>query len=193
MLAAERMVGRDVVEGTLGCPICRAEYPIAAGVAHFDGGEPGTTQSELPDENEAVRLAALLDLTDARGYAILVGTTGSHAARLRELTDVQLLLVNPPPGAAMGAGVSGLTTDSASSSLPLAAASARAIALDDVATPAQLALAVIVASPGGRILAPLALTVPEGVTELARDDHQWVAERTSAGRTSGIVKLQRRE
>src|SRR5919204_229605 len=79
IIDAERMEGRDVVEGTLGCPICHEEYRIVGGVAHFDRGAAGNTPGLLADESEAMRLAALLDLTDARGYAILVGETGVHA------------------------------------------------------------------------------------------------------------------
>jgi len=192
VLAAEQMNERDAIEGTLGCPICHAEYRIVGGVAHFDRGAHRQPRSESHDENEAIRLAALLDLTDARGYAILVGDTGIHAPGLRDHTDVQLLLVNPPPGIAMGGGLSGLTSAPASS-LPLAAASARGIALDAAATPQQLDAALGVVSAGGRIVAPIALPVPRGVTELARDDRHWVAERSSAPIASGFVKLHRRE
>ena len=123
MLAADRTAGRDIIEGTLGCPICHTEYSIVAGVARF--GQAATRRMSPPDESESLRLTALLDLSDARGYAILVGETGSHAPGMRELTDVQLLLVDPPAGVDMGNGLSGLTTN-ATSHLPLAAASARA-------------------------------------------------------------------
>jgi uncharacterized protein YbaR (Trm112 family) len=192
VLAADRMDGRDVVDGRLGCPICRAEFPIVAGIARFDGGSPAGTRGHLPDETEALRLAALLDLVDPRGYAILVGEAASYAPRLRELTGAQLLLVNPPREMAMGDGLSGLTMSSASSRLPVAAGSARGIALDEAATPEQLESALAAVQSSGRILAPIALPVPDGVTELARDDRHWVAERTRAAATSGIVSLHRR-
>ena len=192
VLAAERMKGRDVIDGVLGCPICHAEYPISAGVAHFGRSAPAETHSVPPDENETLRLAALLDLTDARGYALLVGETGIHAPRLRDFSDVQLLLVDPPPGIRMGDGISGLTTTPAPA-LPLAAGSARGVALDDKIQPERLQSALEVLTAGGRIVAPIALPIPSGVTELARDDRHWVAERMPAPRTSGIVSLHRRE
>jgi uncharacterized protein YbaR (Trm112 family) len=189
VLAADRTDGRDIMEGTLGCPICHAEYSIVAGVARF--GEAATTRTSRPDESESLRLTALLDLSDARGYAILVGETGSHARGMRELTDVQLLLVDPPAGVDMGKGLSGLTTNAASL-LPLAGASARAIALDDGATPAMLDAALPVLAPGGRLLAPVRLPLPDGVSEIVRDGRHWLAERLRTAVASGIVSIDRR-
>ena len=192
VLASGKMEGRDVMEGVLGCPICHAEYPIEAGVAWFDGGANSRSRGAVPDEEEALRLAALLDLTDSRGYAILVGDAGSQAPRLRALTDVQLLLVNPPSGIEMGNGLSGLTTPM-QSLLPLAALSARAIALDNAASAELLESALNVVCPGGRILAPAGLSIPSGVIELARDERQWVGERARASVSSGIVTIHRRQ
>jgi len=189
VLAADRTNGRDVMDGTLGCPICHAEYPIVAGVARFGG--PPVARTCPPDASESLRLAALLDLTDARGYAILVGETGNHAPPMRHLTDAQLLLVDPPPDVEMGSGLSGLTT-SLASVLPLAAASARAIALDDHVTPTLLDAALHVLAPGGRLLAPITLPLPTQTTELARDERNWLAERTGEAQASGIVSIDRR-
>jgi len=189
VLAADRTNGRDVMDGTLGCPICHAEYPIVAGVARFGG--PPVARPCPPDASESLRLAALLDLTDARGYAILVGETGNHAPPMRHLTDAQLLLVDPPPDVEMGSGLSGLTT-SVASSLPLAAASARAIALDDHGTPTLLDAALAVLAPGGRVLAPVSLLTPDSVSELARDGRHWLAERLRTPVSSGIVSIDRR-
>lgn len=190
VLATHRTDGRDIMEGTLGCPICHAEYTIANGIARFAPVSP--TRAEAPDESEALRLAALLDLTGGRGYAVLVGETGNQAARVRELTDVQLMLVNPPEGVAMGTGVSGLTSEPGT--LPLAAGSARAIALDGAASPALMRASLEALAPSGRLLAPAALPLPSQVTELARDERHWLAERQPAGgrASSGIVPLSRR-
>lgn len=193
VLAADEIDGRDVMAGTLGCPTCHAEFPIRAGIAHFDNGSAPRARSLPSDEDEAVRLAALLDLTDARGYAILIGETGSHAPRLRELTDVQLMLVDPPPGIRMGAGLSGLTSTTGSHVLPLAPESARALAVDSHATPELLESVLTAVEPGGRVLAPVSLTLPDGLTEMARDDRHWLAERQRIGRSSGIVSIRRRD
>lgn len=190
VLSADEMDNRDVMRGTLGCPICHAEFPIVGGVARFGDPHPGRAQA--PDESEALRLAALLDLTDARGYAILVGETGSHAPRLRDLTDVQLLLVDPPAEIEMGNGLSGLTMSSGTHALPLANGSARAIALDHAATAEGLASALETLAQGGRLLAPVRLALPEAVAEVARDNRHWLATRTRESRVPRIVSLDRR-
>ena len=189
VLAADRMAGRDVMSGTLGCPICRAEFRIVDGIARFGHHSPPDAPSATADENEPLRLAALLDLTDARGYAILVGETGYHAPKLRELTDVQLLLVDPPSGINMGSGISALTTPE-TGAIPLAAASARAVALDDGATFELLTSVVSILTTTGRLLAPVRLPVPDGLRELARDHRHWLAE--AAPIASGLTTLNRR-
>ena len=192
VLASRRIDGRDVMEGVLGCPVCAAEYPIVGGVVQF-AREPRSEVLAAPSgEEEALRLAALLDLATPHGYAIIGGALGNAAPYLRALTDVQLLLVNPPPGIAMESRLSGLTIDDDWTTLPLAPSSARGMALDDTATPAQLQAALRVVRPSGRVLAPSTLALTEGVAELARDDRQWLAERRVAARESGIIPLERR-
>ena len=193
VLASGRLDERDMMEGVLGCPVCEAEYPIANGVIRFARESRAHAVAGSSSEEEALRLAALLDLATPKGYAIITGTLGNHAPYLQALTDVQLLLVNPPPGVEMGSGVSGITVDPEWTMLPLASSSARAVALDDLATPAQLLAALRVVRPSGRVLAPLALSLPDGISELARDDRQWLAERGSAARESGIIPLERRK
>ena len=61
---------RDIIEGTLGCPICQAEYPIRDGVACFSDRAAPRVSGPVSEE-DAVRVAAALDLTDARMTAIL--------------------------------------------------------------------------------------------------------------------------
>lgn len=191
VLAARRVDDRDVMEGTLGCPVCEAEYPIVSGVARFDHGTPRLTASGVPDEEQALRLAAQLDLSDPRGYAVLVGATAVHGSLVSTMTGVQLLLVDPPPGIGMGFGLSGVTMPAGSAALPLAPGSARGIALDANATPELARAAADILRPGGRLVSPASTVVPTGLSELARDEHVWVAERASAA-TSSVIQLERR-
>lgn len=191
VLAARHVDDRDIIEGILGCPICHAEYPIADGVARFDGGAPRITIAEsAPSEEAALRLAAQLDLTDPRGYAVLVGASGVHGPLIATMTDVQLLLADPPPGIGMGRGLSGLTIVPGSTTLPLAPASARGIALDASASPELMRASVAVLRPGGRLVAPASLRLPEELTELARDADVRVAERATA--SAGLMSLGRK-
>jgi hypothetical protein len=181
--ASRRTVDRDIVDGVLGCPICSAEYPIVDGVAQFAGGaaadenaEPGRPAAAsdpaqiTPDDS--MRLAAMLALSEPGGFVLLAGEWGSHAHALHELTAVQVMVLNPVAGIMSGGGVSLLT---ARERLPLAAGSARAVALDGGAGE-FLGDALRVVRSRGRVVADAALPVAEQLRELARDESVWVAE-----------------
>lgn len=166
----ERADERDVREGMLGCPVCSAEYPIRDGVVVF--GDVPPAPDRTPSSDESLRLAAALDLTDARMTAILHGAWGANASILRGLSPSQLLLVNPPAGMTSGDGVSIVRAPVA----PVAAGWADAIAVDaNAAAPMVESLRVSLRG-GGRMLAPLDLERPSGVEELARDAEVWVGQ-----------------
>jgi uncharacterized protein YbaR (Trm112 family) len=172
--AAERMEFRHIVEGTLGCPVCRAQYPVHRGVVDFRrGAGVALPPAAMPNDVQATRLAAFLDLTDRSGFAVLLGTWGAHAALLRGLVETPLIVVDPPEGTDGEPGISVIRCDG---ELPLSAGAARGIAVDD-GPPERVASAVRATRPRGRILGPARLAVPTGVRELARDEAVWVAER----------------
>jgi len=179
---AERMEVRHVLEGALGCPVCRAEFPVHAGVVdmslgtHLRPPDPGT-----PDREQALRLAAFLALGDAQGFAVLLGSWGAHAAALRELVDCPLLLVDPPAQVVAEPGLSIIRT---SGDVPLAVGAARGVAIDIADLhgdhPSRVRSAVQATRAAGRVVAPASLPLPEGLRELARDGDLWVAEREAA-------------
>ena len=189
----DRMEARRIVEGALGCPVCRASYRIRDGVAWI-GAEEGTALSDEPPlsadehEHEALRLAALLDLREPGTRAVITGELGRVAHVLAAITQSELLLVDPPASILPGEGVSVVRT---SGRLPLGPASMRAIALDarmaDALAPRRLAPALDALRDGGRLVAPAATPVPEHVTVLARDGRQWVGARDA--RPSAPVQL----
>jgi len=197
--AADRMEGRSIVEGALGCPVCGTQYPIRDGVADFrapgaDVASGSSSSSAAPApavdaEERALRAAALLGLADAGGTAALAGAWGAVARAVLAIAPVHLLLVNPPFAARAAEGVSVLRTDGGA--LPLAAACLRGAALDEgtAGDPATVDSAVRALRGGGRLVAPAATPVPAGLTELARDAHDWVAERDAP--TSAPVSLGR--
>ena len=174
---ADELVARHIVQGELGCPICEARYAVRDGVADFSAGAsrasasgPGARDSEAL----ALRAAALLGLTEPGGMVVLAGAWSACADALLDLAEgVQLLALDPAPALRDGGALSlALIADV----LPLAAASARGIALDAThATPSLLAGAARALAPGGRLIAPASARVPESLQELARDDEQWVA------------------
>lgn len=182
-----RAENRDIVEGVLGCPICLAEYPIRDGVVEFDASiarAPFTAGSEF----EATRLAATLELTEARMIAVLHGAWGAHAPLVRGLSPAPLLLVNPPQGIASGDGISIVQSASA----PFAALSVDALAIDASADTAMRDSLLRALRAGGRLVAPVTLPVPPDCTELARDDQVWVAVRDRASVTSAPIMPTRR-
>jgi uncharacterized protein YbaR (Trm112 family) len=172
--SADRMEARHIVEGTLGCPVCRAEYPIRGGVVDFRREAPrALPPSTAPDPELAMRLAAFLDLSDATGFAVLVGARGAHAALVRAQVDTPLVLVDPPEHVEGEPGISVLRCDG---ELPLAAGAARGVAID-ADSAERVASAVRVTRVAGRVVAPASIPLPEGVRELARDETDWVGER----------------
>ena len=180
---ADELEARHIVQGELGCPICEARYPILDGVADFSDGASARASSGPPAQDAqalALRAAALLGLTDPGGMVVLAGDWSAGAdAMLEFVQGVQLLALDPAPALRSGGA---LSLALISGVLPLAAASARGIALDAAhATPSLLAGAARALVPGGRLIAPASTLVPESLQELARDDEHWVA---AAPRTS---------
>lgn len=178
---------RHIVDGTLGCPVCLAEYPIRRGVVDFRlAPHTAATADERPDEHEATRLAAFLDLGDAAGFAVLVGRWSVHAPLLRALVETPLMVVNPPTGTEGEPGISVIRCDEA---LPLGTGAARGTALDG-GTEVRVSSAMRATKAKGRLVAPVETPLPAGAVELARDERVWVAEREAPD--SPLVVLQAR-
>lgn len=174
--AAVRMEARHIVEGTLGCPVCSAEYPIHNGVVDFRrAGGAVIAVTVAGDPGRAMRMAALLNLADAQGFAVLLGEWGAQAHELASIVELPLVLVDPPADVVGAPGISVLRCDG---DVPLAVGAARAMAIDD-GSASRVASAVRATRAKGRVLAPVAVPVPSEVTELARDDTMWVGERSA--------------
>jgi hypothetical protein len=182
----DRAEERDVLEGTLGCPVCSAEYRIRDGVVWF--GDAPAGRDQMPSSADALRLAAALDLTDARLTAILHGSWGAHASILRGLSPAQLLLINPPLDVPSGDGISVVRAPVA----PVAAGWADAAALDRDAGGAMADSLRASLRGGGRLLAAVDAEIPPGFTELARDAEVWVAQLDPAAVAGPPIGLSRR-
>src|SRR6185503_4957152 len=171
----------DIVDGTLGCPICMTEYPIRDGIVWFDDDAP-RPPSAAPNEAEATRLAAALDLTDPKMVAVLHGHWGAHAPLLPGLTPAPILLVNPPADIVTGDGVSIVVANRA----PLARASVDAVAMAEASN--EMAGSLVASLRAGRrMLAPASMSVPPNFTELARDNDVWVAQLDAQFVTSAPI------
>ena len=175
IVSATRTRDRHIVDGVLGCPVCNAEFRIEAGVARFTDRAPAA-RPEPPSDEAAMRLAAFLQLTDARGAAALCGRFASHAGGVAAITDAPLVVVNAPTALDVDAAASLVVDDS----LPLAAGSLRGAAIDESVGAALAASVVRAVRSGGRLVGAAPSPVPAGVTELARDDRVWIAEKDAA-------------
>jgi uncharacterized protein YbaR (Trm112 family) len=183
----DRAEDRDILAGTLGCPQCLAEYPIRDGVVYFNA-DLVRAPFMPPDEMEATRLAAALDLTDARMTAVLHGDWGAHAQLVRALSPAQIILINPPEGVVSGDGISIVLADRA----PLAQSAAQAVAIDSTASEEMLASLVAALAGGRRIIGPVDLPLPQNLTELVRDEDVWVAQLDTKVTVSAPIGLTRK-
>src|SRR5206468_869742 len=123
VLLPDRMEGRSVRSGQLGCPACGRVFRLEDGI--FDaGGAP-----ELTGEPSALTVDALATLAGIHGpggYLVLVGAPAALAGEISGLfPGVALVTVNPPEGVSDGDLVSVLR----GSSIPLKARSMRGVIL----------------------------------------------------------------
>jgi uncharacterized protein YbaR (Trm112 family) len=185
--AIARREDRQIMEGTLGCPTCRREYPIRNGVAWFGPAVPEESSacSDLPlDPNGAFRIGAFLAASEGMTIA-LVGRWASYAPELAELTALRAFAINPLTTVTESERVGVLYSKT---HLPFKAASLRGVAIDASGwSDDDIAQTTGVLSSGGRLVAPASSAVPDDVEEIARDDTFWVGEKRGA-----LVALHRR-
>ena len=170
---------RIVIDGTLGCPVCSAEYEIRNGVADFTRGESiADAESERSSvshkrEELATRAGAYLDATQA-GTTIVLGGLWCYAAQdLADMSDLRVIALNAPPGVTESDRVGLVRIGHA---IPLAAGSVHGIALDTWFDKRAIAEAARVTKSGGRIVGATSFSAPATSVVLAHDDHYWVAE-----------------
>jgi uncharacterized protein YbaR (Trm112 family) len=181
--------GRRVWTGALGCPVCRAEYPIVRGVAHF-GVVPDCTavasMQPVVDETEVDRAAALLHLDEPGGLVLLSGPWAAFALELLERCHAHYVLLDPPFDDDEGAEVSPLRV---AGRLPFGPGVFRAVALDESLDDPTAAAARFTA-PRGRAVLPAGVVLPAELRYLAADARHVVAERELEA--SAPVSLRRR-
>jgi len=169
------MDGRRIVRGVIGCPECKAEFPIVDGVAYFGQRPPPAPAPAAAPSYDAAALAAFLNLSGPGGYAVLVGTAARFGTALGgAVPGVHFVAVNPPPGVSAGPGLSVLVAGT----LPFKTSSVRAVALGaDHASGAWPAEAMRILLPGLRLAVEDERASPEGVSELARGAGLFVGEK----------------
>jgi uncharacterized protein YbaR (Trm112 family) len=103
VLVPDEMAGRDVVRGSIACPVCEHVYPLRDGIADFSGTAPATATpieaSSSPGSPIAPDVAqALLGVAGPGGYVVLLGSAGRVATELAGLMEgIHFIGVNAPP------------------------------------------------------------------------------------------------
>lgn len=95
VLLPDRMEGRSVRTGHLGCPVCGRTFQLMDGVLDTgDAPAPGVERASVLD---AEAVTALAGLHGPGGYLTLVGPVASLWSDVAELNPgVALVVVNPP-------------------------------------------------------------------------------------------------
>jgi uncharacterized protein YbaR (Trm112 family) len=182
--AFEKIVDRDVVDGMLGCPVCRSEFQIReSDLWLVTTSMPAPATRAKSPEEDALRLAASLDLRADTGFAVLRGAWCALAERIVEISPTHLVLLDPPLNTPRGPGRSIVH---AGGTAPFAPSSAVAATIDDDERAYALTLVV---KPGGRVVGPTNLSIPTTVRELVRDERWWVGEKENA---TAPISLSRR-
>lgn len=183
------VTNRFVLEGTLGCPSCPAEYPILDGVADFSAGlalpscEAQRAAASHRREEFATRAGAYLSATEP-GATVVLGGVWAYAAReLSEMADVRVLALNPAADVEESHAVGLLHVGS---EIPVAPGSVLGVALDAWFPEKIIDSAVRAVRPGGRIVGPVTMPHPPELSVLAHDDSYWVAQKAPE-----VVKLSR--
>lgn len=185
----ETVSNRIVLEASLGCPSCSAQYPIHGGIADFSVGldlpscEAERATASHNREEHATRAGAYLEATEPGATIVLGGVWAYAAEDLSEIAEVRVLALNAPAAVKESQNVGLLRVGS---EIPVAPGSVFGVALDAWFPVKLLASAVKAVRPGGRIVGPVSIPAPPELAVLAHDDNYWVALKAPE-----VVKLSR--
>jgi hypothetical protein len=192
----DRLDGRHVVEGYLGCPFCEERRPVQGGVVHISAASnaPVSAVGAPPDQELAIHAAALLGLHERPGGYVLLdeGLAGAapQVADLAAGTEI-VALAGLPENASEGATADRETdldptvsyiVGASPDSLPILPGKLRGIVLRD-ATTARVESAVRALGFDGRLVVlrpdPAVRTAVEAASLrlLAADERALVAVR----------------
>lgn len=180
ILLADRAEQRRVFAGVLGCSNCREKYPIREGVVDFGGApEPVVSAS---DAAAAVRLAAILGVTEGPAFVMLAGPATAHAAAIAGMIDeVEVLTIGAAASVGDGPGINRIYAGGPQ--LPIASGKVAAVALTGATATELLDEGARTVSPLGRlVLDPAPSDVAEqlqrhGMRVAAEQDGTTVAVR----------------
>jgi uncharacterized protein YbaR (Trm112 family) len=180
---------RFVLEASLGCPSCSAQYPIHDGIADFSAGmalpacEAERAAESHRREELATRAGAYLDATEPGATIVLGGLWAYAAQELSEMAEVRVLALNAPDEVKEAPTVGLLRVGS---DIPVEPGSVLGVALDAWFPAKIVESAVRAVRPGGRVVGPAIMPAPPELSVLAHDDRYWVAQKAPE-----VIKLSR--
>ena len=178
--SATRQVERRIIEGSLGCPVCGAEYGIRNAVADFrrDPAAPDLeVTGEPPNEQAAIRLAAQLDLTEPGRLLLIFGEYARFAPALSVMFDAICVAINAPRREEEHVADHSSVLRIAAT-IPIAPSAAHGAAVsENQLRQLQLAQVRERLRVNGRLVIPASSALPEGMTLLARDERELVGVR----------------
>lgn len=170
VLLPDRMDGRLVTAGHLGCPVCSWGTSWTNAIPDYGGGTPGTGAPAF----DATAVLALLGLEGPGGWLALAGRAGALAGELTTLLPgVGVVAINPPEGVVSDAAINVLR----SGAWPLKRHAMRGVVIGADAT-AMAPSALASALPGLRVAgegSPPALGVGDEL--LADAGGAWVIRK----------------
>lgn len=156
VLLADRVEDRRILEGSLGCPNCRDQYPVRKGLGDLRPA-PRSPLPEAPtglqarEPGDVVRLAALVGVTEGPGHVLLTGSAEGFAPGLAEVLDgVELVAAGPRSrGWTESPGVSRIVMGR---TIPTFSRTLRGVVLDGSAPDELLAEAARAVAPLARVV-----------------------------------------
>ena len=174
VLLPDRMEGRWVLTGQLGCPVCGRTFQLKDGV--LDLGDAPNWADKSESVLDAAAVSALTGLHGPGGYLTLVGNVASLWREVAELNPgVALVAVNPPAGIADAPGISVLRAGR----LPLKSGSMRGVVLGRTygAKEDWVSEAARVVLPGLRVVGEGPDPSPAVIDLMASADGVWVGTK----------------
>lgn len=184
-----RTGSRHILDGKLGCPVCKATFDIVDGEVLFTVA-PVLRSTITLDDDAAMRLAAQLHLVEAPQPVMLTGQWSRAVAPLRSIVPTVTIFVGDATSViALDAQVSLLRLPA--SRIPLATGALRGLALDRAhANDAYVTDAARIVRTNGRLLIPAGTALDDALWRtLAADAEVTVAERLATA--SAPVSLRR--
>jgi uncharacterized protein YbaR (Trm112 family) len=174
VLLPDKMEGRSVLTGNLGCPVCGRTFELTGGVLDTGGGPPSDANAGTALDADA--LTTLVGLHGPGGYLTLVGPVAALSNEVAQLVPgVALVAVNPPAALRDSPGLSILR----GGRLPIKSHSMRGVVLGRpfASEPHWVAEAARVVLPGLRVVGEGEDPGSDLIELLASADGVWVGTR----------------